>query len=238
MASAAILSATPNSSSRKTFSPSSFSSATLADSTSSPFSRKRPREDAHKYKEDVIFNNDTFTTKSDGGNDVPSSSQAKRQRVSFDTAVEVRVLERWDEKSYEHVREEVKEMFRRKADGRSSARLGVITELFGVIAKERDGRNANGTGSVYDEDEEDAPPSSSLLRKYLLALTGHVGSLNREYGSLVYAIIDHQWWDRDSSFVNTYVRFLGSLVSAQNGYTNAVLKMLVRRFLEGELLPY
>ena len=237
MASAAIISATPSSSSRKTFSPPLYSSTAAAGSIRSPCSLKRPREDIHKYKNNVNYNNDRIMTRMgiDSENDTLLSSQSKRQKVSFDTAVEVRVLEPWDEKSYEHVREEVKQMIRWKADGRNSARLCVITELFAETGKARDARRANEMDDRDDGDEEDAPPSSSLLRKYLLALTGHVGALNREYSGLVYAIIDHRWWDRDGGFVNAYVRFLGSLVSAQSGYISSVMKMLVKRFLEGEL---
>lgn len=172
----------------------------------------------------------------DYNNLLPLTSQPKRQKVAFDSAVEVRVLERWDEKSYAHVREEVKQTFRRRssdgAGGASGFGFGAIIDLFAVDERKKDSNDDDDNG--MEGYEADAAPSSSLLRKYLLALTGHTGSLGRDCSGLVYAILDHRWWERDASFVNAYIRFLGSLVSAQSGYTYAVLKMLVGRFLEGK----
>ena len=150
----------------------------------------------------------------------------------------MRVLERWDEKSYAHVREEVKQVFRRRGGaggagtgGSGGFGFGAIIDLFAGDEKRKNDDD--------DDENGDAAPSSSsasLLRKYLLALTGHTGSLGRECSQLVYAILDHRWWERDAGFVNAYIRFLGSLVSAESGYTSAVLKMLVGRFWEGKFI--
>ena len=234
MASAAIVSTTPvSSSSRKTFPVSTTPTTTPS---GIPSSLKRQREYNHTYNNN---NNDSnhstngCNTKSndddgddDDNGDLPWTRQSKRQKVAFDSAVEVRVLERWGEKSYAHVREEVKQVFRRRNGGGGGGfGFGAITDLFAAGEKKN-----NDEG----DDGDAAAPSSSLLRKYLLALTGHTGSLGRECSGLVYAILDHRWWERDAGFVNAYIRFLGSLVSAQSGYTSSVLKMLVGRFLEGK----
>ena len=148
-------------------------------------------------------------------------------------------MDSWDGKSFEHVREEVKECFRPDArvEGKN-AKIEAIRELFaakpsGAAGVRMGFMNAEDEDGMVDRDNENedgSVPSSSLLRKYLIALTSHVSSLHKEYSRLAYAVLDYKWWDCDDRFVNAYIRFLGSLVSAHGGYTSAVLKMLVGRF--------
>ncbi|KAI5778521.1 RNA polymerase I-specific transcription initiation factor RRN3 [Geopyxis carbonaria] len=70
-------------------------------------------------------------------------------------------------------------------------------------------------------------PSSNELQMTLTALTNVVSRLDNTCSTLVKDIVNARWVGRDDMFVNTYVRFLGNLVSAQSNYMGIVSKMLV-----------
>ena len=152
-------------------------------------------------------------TDSDSTDTAAAASQGiKRQRVAFDNDVKVHIVQDWNEKGLELVREEV--------------RRGIEKHV------------ATGDNNSYDQirhhftlkpGAEDAP-STTLLKKYVIALTRSVTLLNRNCSSLVHAILDCQWLGRDEEFVNLYGKLLGSLMSAYGGYTGGVMRMLVSNF--------
>jgi RNA polymerase I-specific transcription initiation factor RRN3 len=145
--------------------------------------------------------------------DTVSSSQAKRLRVAFDPAVEVRIMPDWNEKGLDLVRDEVRHALNKHASGDSTS-YEQIKQLF--------------ESKPSDEDA----PSSALLCKYIMALTGHVSSLSKSYSTLVHAILDTRWLLRSEIFVALYGKFLGSLMSAQGGYIGLILHSLVTNFVQ------
>lgn len=151
------------------------------------------------------------------------SSQGKRHRVAFDPHVEVRVMEDWNEKGLELVREEV----RRALEQRQRLSFVARTEDDDEPSEDRYEQIKSLFSKAPDADDV---PATSLLRKYLMALTSNVGRLNMSCAGLVHSILESQWVGRDDAFVSVYVRFLGNLLSAQHGYLGVVLKMLVSHF--------
>lgn len=145
------------------------------------------------------------------GDGVPLASQSKRVRVAFDPDVEVRIVEDWNEKGLDLVREEVRRAIERHSVGDSAA-YDQLKQLF--------------TAKPSSEDA----PSTALLRKYVVALTGHVNMLNKHSSGLVYALLDCQWLGRDEGFIGLYLRLLGGIMSVHGGYSAAVLKMPVKHF--------
>lgn len=140
------------------------------------------------------------------------SSPTKRLKVSFNPEIDVRLVEDWNEKSIGLVREEVIRAIHGHITGEGSTAYDQIIQLFKRKISAGD------------------PPTSRLLRKYLIALTGQIRSLNRKCNGLVRAVVECQWLDRGDDFVKTYVRFLGTLVSAHGGYIYEVLSTLVKQF--------
>ncbi|EKG22030.1 RNA polymerase I specific transcription initiation factor RRN3 [Macrophomina phaseolina MS6] len=136
---------------------------------------------------------------------------SKRPRVSFDPNVDIRLLEDYNEKGIELIREEVRRAIDKHVAG-DSASYDEIKTLF----------KARPTAS--------AAPSTKLLSKYVVALIGNVSLLNKNCSGLVHAILDCQWLARDESFKRLYVTLLASLMSAHGGYTGSVLQSLVKHF--------
>ena len=68
-----------------------------------------------------------------------------------------------------------------------------------------------------------ASNSGPQMRNYLTALSHVVSKLDRDYLSLVEAIVSMPWTTMDSSFVTSYISFIGMLVSARPEYLTLVL---------------
>ncbi|KAL9120406.1 MAG: hypothetical protein Q9187_003041, partial [Circinaria calcarea] len=141
-----------------------------------------------------------------GGDAIPQSP-SKRTKVTFDTDVDVRVMEQW-EKAPEVVREEVRRALERHALGDDAA-YDQVKEVY----------TTNPTA-------EDAP-SPKTLRNYTAALLSKVSSLNRSCSGLVHAVLKSEWLGRDETYLALFIRFLGSLISAQGMYLGDVIHMLV-----------
>ncbi|OJD29461.1 rna polymerase i specific transcription initiation factor rrn3 superfamily [Diplodia corticola] len=148
---------------------------------------------------------------SDSDNEAPAVARSKKPRVSFDPTVDIRLLEDFDEKGIELVREEVRRAIDKHVAG-DSASYDEIKTLF----------TTRPTAS--------AAPSTKLLGKYVVALIGNVSLLNKNCSGLVHAILDCQWLARDDAFKRLYVTLLASLMSAHGGYTGQVLQSLVKYF--------
>jgi len=145
--------------------------------------------------------------------DAVPPSPGKRAKVTFDTDVEVRVIDGW-EKGPELVREEVRRAVVKHAHGENTG-YDRLKEVF-----------------TTEPTAEDAP-NPTMMRNYMLALLSNVASLNKSCSGLVHAVLESQWLGRDEGYVALYVRFLGTLASAQGGFVGAVLRMLVNNFSNG-----
>ncbi|KAF2266008.1 RNA polymerase I-specific transcription initiation factor RRN3 [Lojkania enalia] len=141
------------------------------------------------------------------------SAQIKRRRVTFDPEVDVHILPDVNEKSLELVGEEVRRALERHEEG-DNADYDQIRQLLGLKPTSADA------------------PLTSLLQKYVIALTNHAPLLDRKCTSLVHAIIDSSWIARNEQFVRCYRHLLWSLLSVHPGYTSSVLHMLVNMFVD------
>ncbi|KAI9879963.1 MAG: hypothetical protein M1830_006271 [Pleopsidium flavum] len=145
--------------------------------------------------------------------DAVPPSPSKRSKVTFDTDVEVRIMDEW-EKGPELIRAEVRRAVEKHAHGENTG-YDRVKEVFTTEPMAVDAA------------------SPTTMRNYLLALLGNVASLNKSCSGLVHAVLESQWLGRDESYVALYVRFLGTLVSAQGGFIGAVLRMLINDFCNG-----
>ena len=75
-------------------------------------------------------------------------------------------------------------------------------------------------------------PSTTLLEKYVIALTNNVPLLDHNSSGMVHAVIDSSWIARNEHYVLSYMALLRSILSVNPGYTSDVLRMLVDMFME------
>ncbi|KAL1296689.1 hypothetical protein AAFC00_000165 [Neodothiora populina] len=160
---------------------------------------------------------------------MPSTTQSKRLKVAFDDKVDVRILDDWSSKPLDLVKEEVRSALdghhRSGADKDDTA----YEQLRMVFVSA--GTSTGPDGQVREADESSLDkPSTSLLKKYMIALVGRVGHL-KACANLVVAILDVNWMGRDDSLVALYVRFLGALGVAVPGYMRSILDRIVRHFV-------
>ena len=146
--------------------------------------------------------------------DVSQRHSGKRLKVSFDADVEVRMMDDW-EKTPQVIREEVRSALDKHALG-DEAPYDRLKEIF-----------------LTKPTAEDAP-SPATLKNYTVALLAHVSTLNRSYSGLVHAVLKSEWLGRDEAYMMLFMRFLGSLVSAQGIYLGDVLKMMVENLTNSE----
>ncbi|QIW95746.1 hypothetical protein AMS68_001264 [Peltaster fructicola] len=138
------------------------------------------------------------------------SISTKRLKVAFDPRVDVRIMDdRWNNKSMELVRQEVK--------------LGIERHL-----ANDDGQYNKLIQLIQPETSADAV-SSRLLIKYITSLEARVSQLS-ECGRLVIAALDVSWLGRDEAFLATYTKFLVSLATAHAKYLQTVMDKLVTFF--------
>jgi RNA polymerase I-specific transcription initiation factor RRN3 len=76
----------------------------------------------------------------------------------------------------------------------------------------------------------DDPSPIPQLRMWLLALSHVVSRLDKQYYTLVQAIIDLPWTTMDSAFVQSYINFIGILVSARPEYLALILGKIAGGF--------
>ncbi|KAK3066209.1 DNA independent RNA polymerase I transcription factor [Teratosphaeriaceae sp. CCFEE 6253] len=142
------------------------------------------------------------------------SSATKRLKVAFSPKVDVRILDDWNEKSFELVKEEVRlgiEQHLAPGDRRDDAHYVKLLQLLGQ--------------HVGSDDRL----SSALLKKYLLAINSRVSSLG-QCGKLAVAVLELSWLGRDDVFASLYVRFLMGLATAHSKYIPSIMEKLVSSF--------
>ncbi|KAL6715756.1 DNA independent RNA polymerase I transcription factor [Lecanora helva] len=135
------------------------------------------------------------------------SSPSKKSRVSFDSDVEVRMVEDW-EQSPEFIHNEVRRALANRAVG-DSAGYDKIKAVFSV---------------KKNENEETSP---KVIRHYTNALLANVSALSKSNSDLVHGVINSQWLGRQEDYVAVFMRFLANLVSAQGTYLGETIRMLV-----------
>lgn len=137
----------------------------------------------------------------------PPSSPSKRAKVTFDSDVEVRVMDDW-EKAPQLIREEVRRAFTKRASGDNSG----YDKLKNVYAAKKD---------------EEGELSPSKMRNYTVALLGNVSALNKSNTDLVHVILTSEWLGRQEDYVALYVRLLANIISAHGMFLGDTMRMLV-----------
>ncbi|CAK4032719.1 RNA polymerase I-specific transcription initiation factor rrn3 [Lecanosticta acicola] len=146
------------------------------------------------------------------------STTTKKLKVAFDDHVDVRIMDDWNDKSFELVREEVRIGIQRHLapnEQRDDAQYVKILQLLGQDAFSSEA------------------PSTKLLTKYVLAIGANIKHLG-ECGKLVLAVLDLSWVGRDMEFVKAYTKFLLTLATAHGKYMTPIMERLVSHF---ERLP-
>ncbi|KAK3645123.1 DNA independent RNA polymerase I transcription factor [Elasticomyces elasticus] len=142
------------------------------------------------------------------------SSSTKRLKVAFSPRVDVRIMEDWNEKSYDLVKEEVRlgvEQHLAHGEGRDDTHYVKLLQLL-----------SQHVGS-------DDAPSSALLKKYLLAINAKVSALG-QCNKLATAVLDLSWLGRDDIFASLYVRFLMGVATTHSKFIPSILERLVSHF--------
>ena len=150
--------------------------------------------------------------------EAPPSSPGKRAKVTFDSDVEVKVMDEW-EKAPGLIQEEVRRAFAKRALGDNSG----YDELKEIYTPKRS-----------EEDE----PSSTTIKNYTTALVGNVSELNRSNSELVHLVLKSQWLGRQEDYVTIYVRLLVNIVSAHGIFLGDTLRMLVNNLKAGKQHVY
>ena len=154
-----------------------------------------------------IHRRPTLVRKRDDDEGAPPSSPTKRAKVTFDTDVEVRVMEEW-EKAPALIQEEVRRAFAKRALGDSSG----YVKLKDVYSTKK------------DEEEELSP---ATIKNYTIAILGDVSTLNKSNADLVHLLLKSEWLGRQEDYITVYVRLLANIVSAHGAFLGDAMRMLV-----------
>ena len=149
----------------------------------------------------------TLIRKRDDDEGAAPSSPTKRAKVTFDTDVEVRVMEDW-EKAPALVQEEVRRAFAKRALGDSSG-YDKLKDVY----------------STKDDQEKEL--SSTTMKNYTIALIGDVSTLNKSNSDLVHLVLRSEWLGRQEDYITVYVRLLANIVSAHSVFLGDAMHMLV-----------
>ena len=156
----------------------------------------------------------TLVRKRDDDEGAPPSSPTKRPKVTFDTDVEVHVMEEW-EKAPALVQEEVRRAFAKRALGDS---LG-YEKLKDIYSTKK------------DQEEE---LNSNTLKSYTIALLADVSTLNKSNADLVHLVLRSEWLGRQEDYITVYVRLLANIVSAHGVFLGDAMRMLVSNLTAGK----
>lgn len=147
-------------------------------------------------------------------NSLQPRESTKRTKLNFQDTVDYKFYDPSEdgEEGLEFVQHTVKRAIKDHTQGRDDEEYDSIKHLF--------------LANPFSDDA----PSISLLQKYLIALDNSAATLTRQHSGLVNAILKTQWLGKERAFVDTYVRFLSSLVSSRSSWMDAVLRMIVGNF--------
>lgn len=145
--------------------------------------------------------------KRDDDEDEVPSSPGKRAKVTFDSDVEVRVVDDW-EQAPEVIFEEVRLAFSKRLLGDSSGYERIK--------------------DIYTAKRNEADESSPMtLKSYTLALLGNISALTKSNSDLIHTVLKSEWLGRREDYVALYVRLLANLASAQGMFLGEIMRMLV-----------
>jgi RNA polymerase I-specific transcription initiation factor RRN3 len=139
---------------------------------------------------------------------------SKRVKVQFNEQDnKTEIIKAWDDdKALVHVREEVHQALDRHLEGDSSA-YDSLRELL--------------TTKPFADDAL----SNTLLRRYIIALTGFTSLMGKRCAELVEAVLEIQWLGRDEDTVVCYRRLLVNLIATHGGFAQTILSSLVDKFV-------
>ena len=158
----------------------------------------------------------TLVRKREDDDEAAPSSPGKKPRVTFDSDVEVRVVNDW-EKAPHLIQEEVRRAFMKRTLGDDSG----YNKLKEVYSKKQ----------AHEEDM-----SQATIKNYTIALLANVSALNKSNSDLVHAVLNSEWLGRTEDYVAIYVRLLANLVSTQGVFLVDVVRMLVNSLTAGKTL--
>ncbi|CAG8983533.1 hypothetical protein HYALB_00004334 [Hymenoscyphus albidus] len=152
------------------------------------------------------------------------SNPPKKPRVTFNPDVEKREIVEYSAKgrSLDKIRTEVRRALESYAKGDNEG----YTILRAVFSR----RQENDDEDEDEQEDEDEVEQRLEIRSYVIALTGYASHLDKSCSTLVTDILHCEWMGRDEAFIKSYIKFLGSLASAQGAYVGKVLEMLVGYF--------
>ncbi|QDS68264.1 hypothetical protein FKW77_010628 [Venturia effusa] len=140
-----------------------------------------------------------------------SSKRAKVQFNEEDNKIEV--YKAWnDDKALPQVQEEVRRALEKHLNGDSSF-YDSLAQLFMI------------------KPVSDDALSNTLLRRYIIALTGYTNLMGKRCTELVEAVLETQWLGRDDDFVVCYRRLLVNMIATHGGLAQTVLSSLVNKFV-------
>ncbi|KAI4252313.1 MAG: hypothetical protein LQ352_004364 [Teloschistes flavicans] len=150
----------------------------------------------------------TLVRKREDDLDLESSSPTKRHRVTFDSDVEVRMVEKW-EKPPAVIQDAVRRALQSHTTG--------------------DSTDYDKVKAVYapPEDSSQEHASPTAIRNHTAALLSNVSRLNKSCTDLVHSVLSSDWLGRSDDYVHLFVQFLANLVSAQGLFLADSLRMLV-----------
>jgi RNA polymerase I-specific transcription initiation factor RRN3 len=140
-----------------------------------------------------------------------SSKRAKVQFNEEDNKTEI--IKAWnDDKALALVREEVRRALERHLAGDSSS-YDSLRQLL--------------TTKPFSDDA----PSNTLLRRYIIALTGFTNLMGGRCAELVEAVLETQWLGREEDTVICYRRLLVNMIATHGGFAQTILNSLVDKFV-------
>ena len=149
----------------------------------------------------------TLVRKRDSDDEHIASSPGKKAKVTFDSDVEVRLVDDWED-APEIIYDEVQRAFTKRALGDSSG-YEKIKAIY--VAKT----------------ECDDIPSPKTIKNYTKALLGNISGLTKTNSDLIQTVLDSEWLGRQEDYVSLYMRLLANLASVQGNFLGEILRMLV-----------
>ena len=133
------------------------------------------------------------------------SSPGKRQRVTFDSDVQVRTVPNTHD-APEIIQEEVRQAFEKR-------KWGDNTEYERLIA-------------IFMPDDDGDQESPEVIKKHTVALLSHVAQLNKDTAGFVRALLNSKWLGMSDEYVSLYVRLLANILASQGMFMIETLRML------------
>ena len=163
----------------------------------------------------ILNRRSTLVRKREDDDEPIPSSPGKKARVTFDSDLEVHILEDV-QNAVEFVQAEVRQAFEKRAWGDYSA----YEQLKHVFNPE--------DGPSYVSPEQ--------LRRNTSGLLHNVAFLNKESTDLVQAVMNSNWLAMPDDYISLFVRLLANIFSGHGTFVADGLRMLVQNLSSSMLL--